>query len=206
MYSGTENLDARQIKCLPHNIAPLFLPRPSYRWGCRADRRRCSCGYFLLTTRALALIMRGLFFESVKRNTKAMTDQSADLKEQDSLSLFRGRISFPVAVAVALVTAICTLMGVLGGAWIALMTKDHELKIRLVEIGIGILRADPKDDVTPARRWAIDVIQNNSGVNFSEEEINLLLHKPIHSVDRTYGSTDAYYDTFTRDEKETKRK
>ena len=33
-----------------------------------------------------------------------------------------------------------------------------------MEIAIGILRADPKEDVTPARGWALDIIEKNSGV------------------------------------------
>jgi hypothetical protein len=43
-------------------------------------------------------------------------------------------------------------------------SKDEELRVHLVEIAIGILRAAPKEDVTPARGWAIDVIEKNSGV------------------------------------------
>jgi hypothetical protein len=39
-----------------------------------------------------------------------------------------------------------------------------------VEIAIGILRADPKEDVTPARGWALDIIEKNSGVPFSQQD------------------------------------
>ncbi len=93
----------------------------------------------------------------------------------------------------AVVVAAIALAGVLGGAWFTLLTKDHELKIRLVEIGIGILRADPKDDVTPARAWAIKVIQQNSGIDFTDEETNLLLHKPILSKGYGTGYADGEY-------------
>lgn len=58
--------------------------------------------------------------------------------------------------------------------------RDRELNIRLVEIAIGILRDDPeKSGVSAARRWAIDVIQINSGVNFEQSERDVLLRKPI---------------------------
>jgi hypothetical protein len=48
-----------------------------------------------------------------------------------------------------------------------------------VEIAIGILRADPKEDVTPARGWALDIIEKNSGVPFSQQDQEALLRKPL---------------------------
>jgi hypothetical protein len=41
------------------------------------------------------------------------------------------------------------------------------------------LRADPKEGVTPARAWALDVIDKNSGVPFSKEDREALLQKPL---------------------------
>ena len=38
-----------------------------------------------------------------------------------------------------------------GAGCLTFASKDQELKVHLVEIAIGILRADPKEDVTPAR-------------------------------------------------------
>jgi hypothetical protein len=102
-------------------------------------------------------------------------------------------------VTEAVIVAIVAFLAGLSGAWIGLVSKDHELRIRLVEIGIGILRADPKDDVTPARAWAIKVIEQNSGVDFSEDEKNLLLHKPILSKLGYYGTTISYDSTYTPD-------
>jgi hypothetical protein len=51
-----------------------------------------------------------------------------------------------------------------------------------VEIAIGILRVDPKEDVAPARGWALNVIEKNSGVPFSKEDREALLHKPLLAV------------------------
>ena len=48
-----------------------------------------------------------------------------------------------------------------------------------MEIAIGILRADPKEDVTPARGWALDIIEKNSGVPFSQQDREALLRKPL---------------------------
>ncbi len=86
--------------------------------------------------------------------------------------------------------AITGIIGAVGGAvavavaalvtgWFSFASKDEELRVHLVEIAIGILRADPKEDVTPARAWAIDVIERNSGVLFTSEDRAALLHKPI---------------------------
>lgn len=69
-----------------------------------------------------------------------------------------------------------------GAGYLAFASKDQELKVHLVEIAIGILRADPKEDVTPARGWAIDVIEKNSGILFSLDDRAALLHKPIVSL------------------------
>jgi hypothetical protein len=69
--------------------------------------------------------------------------------------------------------------GLIGGAVVG---KDEEVRVHLVEIAIGILRADPKEDVTPARAWAIDVIEKNSGVKFLAEDRAALLHKPILAI------------------------
>jgi hypothetical protein len=148
-----------------------------------------------LSHSALALFLcEGASFEIAVMKGKAVTDQSADSKEQQSVSFLRGRISLPVAIAVALIAAVSTLFGGLGGAWIALLTKDHELKIRLVEVGIGILRADPKEKVSPARGWALRLIQKNSGENFTPDEWTALLNGPLGYVD-TAGDNDGYIDT-----------
>ena len=45
-----------------------------------------------------------------------------------------------------------------GAGYLTFASKDQELKVHLVEIAIGILLADPKEDVTPARGWALDII------------------------------------------------
>jgi len=84
---------------------------------------------------------------------------------------------------VAMLTAITGVVGALAGFGGAVATglfsfasKDEELRVHLVEIAIGILRADPKEDVAPARA-------KNSGVNFDEKDRAALLHKPL--LDKT---------------------
>jgi hypothetical protein len=87
----------------------------------------------------------------------------------------------PVAVAViALVSAAIAGAASFGAGYLAFASKDQELKVHLVEIAIGILRADPKEDVAPARGWAMDAIDKDSGLRpFTAEERAALLHKPL---------------------------
>jgi hypothetical protein len=73
----------------------------------------------------------------------------------------------------------------LATGYFAFASKDEELKVHLIELAIGILRADPKEDVAPARAWAIDVIEKKSGVPFSEADRAALLHKPIETRELT---------------------
>ena len=79
------------------------------------------------------------------------------------------------------VIGVLALAGVLATAWSAYASKDEELRVHLVEIAIGILRADPtKEDVAPARAWAMDAINKYSGLRpFTADERAALLHKPI---------------------------
>jgi hypothetical protein len=86
----------------------------------------------------------------------------------------------PLAVAViALLSAVIAGAASFGVGYLAFASKDQELRVHLVEIAIGILRADPKEDVAPARKWAIDVIEKNSGITFDAANRDALLHKPL---------------------------
>ncbi|MEA2818638.1 MAG: hypothetical protein QOJ86_642 [Bradyrhizobium sp.] len=71
-------------------------------------------------------------------------------------------------------------IGSVVSAFYTYANRNRELDIKLVEIGIGILRADPKGtDLTPARAWAIQVIEDNSKVKFSDDDRRSLLQKPL---------------------------
>jgi hypothetical protein len=75
------------------------------------------------------------------------------------------------------VSAIATVIGAalaLGGVyltgWFTYASKDEELRYHLVEVALNILRADPtKADIKPVRLWAMDVIERDSGVKFSQD-------------------------------------
>jgi hypothetical protein len=61
--------------------------------------------------------------------------------------------------AVALIRALAGFGGAVATGYFIFASKDEELRVRLVELAISLLRADPKDGVTPTRGWAIDVIE-----------------------------------------------
>ena len=72
------------------------------------------------------------------------------------------------------------LIGTLATGFYTYANRNRELDIRLVEIGIGILRADPKEtNLKAARGWAVKVIEDYSKVNFSEADRATLLDKPL---------------------------
>jgi len=85
-----------------------------------------------------------------------------------------------VTAIASVLTAALVFAGGFATAWYAFRSKDEELHVHLVEIAIGILRADPKEDVVPARGWALDVIDEYSGVKFTAEDRRALLHKPLN--------------------------
>jgi hypothetical protein len=69
---------------------------------------------------------------------------------------------------------------VVAASWFSYASKDEELRVHLVEIAIGILRAEPKEDVASARDWAMDAVDKYSGLrHFTPEERAALTHKPL---------------------------
>lgn len=75
--------------------------------------------------------------------------------------------------ALSVVLALLTL----GGVWYS--TKGA-FDAKMVELGIGILSADPsKTEVSPARQWALELVEEHSGKKFSEVDRESLLNHPI---------------------------
>jgi hypothetical protein len=67
-------------------------------------------------------------------------------------------------------TAVLAFAGSFGGAWLGWQNKDRELNIRMVEIGLSILKGDSTDEKgMPARTFAIELIKTYSGVAISDE-------------------------------------
>ncbi|MFO1125810.1 MAG: hypothetical protein U1E25_11355 [Methylocystis sp.] len=73
--------------------------------------------------------------------------------------------------AFALLVALVSGAAYFYAAWPVASGKNRELDIKLVEVGIAILRADPKDENTAKiRRWAIELVEKNSREAFTPEE------------------------------------
>jgi hypothetical protein len=67
-----------------------------------------------------------------------------------------------------------------------------ERNARLVEIGINVLRADPKKEpsAAAARTWALDLIDANAGgVKFSAEARRQLMEEALTSYDGSLGGS-----------------
>jgi hypothetical protein len=88
-----------------------------------------------------------------------------------------GSMRFKGTEIVALCVAGIAFAGSLVSAFYTYTSRNKELDIELVKVGISILRADPKETQTNgAREWAIDLIETHSGRKFSEEARSELLH------------------------------
>jgi hypothetical protein len=89
-------------------------------------------------------------------------------------------MNFKATEIASITVAGLSLIGAIISAFYSYSNRNRELDIRLVEIGIGILRADPKETgISPAREWALRVIEENSGLQFSEDDRRALLNKPL---------------------------
>ncbi len=65
------------------------------------------------------------------------------------------------------------LIGVIAGSLIAggfaFLNTSREMDVKMVEIAVGILSQEPKENIAPAREWAVDVIERNANVTPSQE-------------------------------------
>lgn len=95
----------------------------------------------------------------------------------------------PEAIRAALLTsAFALLVALVSGAasfyaaWTVASGKSRELDIKFVEVGIAILRADPKDESTAKiRRWAIELVEKNSREAFTPEEKVEMLGRAVNA-------------------------
>ena len=86
-----------------------------------------------------------------------------------------------VTAMATVIGATLAFIGVYVTGYFSYASKDEELKVHLIEVAFGILRADPKDKIEPARGWAIAIIEKNSGIPFSDSDKKALLSQPINS-------------------------
>jgi hypothetical protein len=68
------------------------------------------------------------------------------------------------------------------GHWVNASLKERDVRLRTVELAIGILKEDPKAmnrETTALRQWAMDVIDTYSGVALPEAARSELRDTPI---------------------------
>lgn len=86
--------------------------------------------------------------------------------------------TFPQIATISV--AILGSLASLGGAYLSYTQGNRELDVKLVEIGIGILRSDPSQtQVKAAREWAVEIIEKSSGTKFSAADRLELIQKPL---------------------------
>ena len=84
---------------------------------------------------------------------------------------------------VALVVAVVALVGQIVTGVLQYQANQRGNDLRLVDLGISVLRAPPSDDIANIREWALDVVEDGSGRKFSAAQRNALLKKPFPSID-----------------------
>jgi hypothetical protein len=92
---------------------------------------------------------------------------------------------------VSVIVAVIACAGAVVSALYTFTSRNRELDIELIKIGISILRADPKETQTNgAREWAIQVVETYSRNPFSPAAKTELLQNKL-GLD-VYGSYDVY--------------
>jgi hypothetical protein len=72
-----------------------------------------------------------------------------------------------------------TLLGATVAPLVNYLTNERQMDVKMVEIGLGILRAEPKEDIAAIRGWAIDIIEKSSGRKFTEAQRAVLLKQEL---------------------------
>ena len=83
-----------------------------------------------------------------------------------------------------MIGGVLTVVGVYLTGWFAYSAKDEELRYHLVEVALGILNVDPKDESEEQKRicdWAINLIGSDSGVTVPEKAAQALRDYPLQS-------------------------
>jgi hypothetical protein len=95
---------------------------------------------------------------------------------------------------------VTTLLGAVGGAAIVALPSywgnNRQMDVKMVEIAIGILSQEPKENIAPARRWAVEVIDAYSDkVKLSKEVQDALVNYKVvdgwHDVASSYDWSSA---------------
>ena len=78
-------------------------------------------------------------------------------------------------------------VGALAGAAVTggsnCLARQGDLDAKMIELSVGILRAEPTAETIPLREWAIDVIGKRAGFIFNAQQRTALLKKELPSKD-----------------------
>ncbi|MBV8798445.1 MAG: hypothetical protein JO208_01345 [Alphaproteobacteria bacterium] len=87
----------------------------------------------------------------------------------------------PTATLMQMMVAISALLIAASALAITIYVWTSNRNSQLVQIGVGILQVDPKKhpEIQGAREWAIDLIDQNAGVKFSDDARRQLLNRPL---------------------------
>jgi len=58
-------------------------------------------------------------------------------------------------------------------------SHQYDLDAKMIELSIGILRAEPTPETTPLREWAIDVIDKRANFKFNAAQRAALLKRQL---------------------------
>ena len=83
------------------------------------------------------------------------------------------------ATLVAVAGVLGTLLGATVSPLVNYLTNERQVDVKMLEIGLGILREPPKEDAQTVRAWAIEIIEKSSGRPFSEQQRDILLKKEL---------------------------
>ena len=105
----------------------------------------------------------------------------------DSTSIGSAVVTADAAVLVALLL----FAGLVLATWFSHISKERELRLRMVELAVDILREDPKDaNWAKLRGWVVRVIQNSSPVKLTPEEENALKEIRLAAVGTATGTSE----------------
>ena len=106
----------------------------------------------------------------------------------DSTSIGSAVVTADATVVVALLI----FAGLVLAAWFSHISKERELRVRMVELAVDILREDPKDaNWAKLRGWVVRVIQNSSPVKLTPDEENALKEIRLAAVGTAAGTSEA---------------
>jgi hypothetical protein len=87
------------------------------------------------------------------------------------------------SLLIPLVGTLSAAAGVVGGAIVTgafgYFSHQYDLDAKMIELSIGILRAEPTLETTPLREWAIDVLDKRANFKFSAVQRAVLLKKEL---------------------------